>query len=385
MQKTPDFGEVSNAHMAVARLYSSPSLSGPPVCDELVSLVQYMLTDEEADVLQHLKPLRAKKAGALARASGRSYADTRRILEQLANEKYIILGVGKGDRTRYSLMPIVPGTFEYVLMRPSEDMLSEWHRGFSKRFEALFSTGYMADYQEKPTRMVRYLPVGEVIDALPMALPSDRLEDILDRYDKFAIGICQCRTSKKLIGEGCGKPLEVCTAFGDIAGWLADMDKMKAASKQDVLEAKRAAEAEGCVTWMFNVGTESKYNGSCSCCGCCCGALRTVVDFNAPGFIAPPHFMPTFDLSQCVYCEKCSKVCPMKAVAVTGGKDDGSLHHQPERCIGCGLCAVACKKSAISMRELAGYDEPPSGWPTYALKYLPSTLSNMRSVHTSRK
>ena len=137
-------------------------------------------------------------------------------------------------------------------MKKSTEEFTEWHRRFAELFEALFSTGYLADYSVKPTHAVRYLPVGEVIEAIPTALPSDRLEDILDHYDKFSIATCQCRSSKKLLGEDCGRMIEVCTAFGDIAGWLANAGKATLASKQDVLEVKAAAERKasspGCST-----------------------------------------------------------------------------------------------------------------------------------------
>jgi electron transport complex protein RnfB len=179
--------------------------------------------------------------------------------------------------------------------------------------------------------------------------------------------------------------IEVCTAFGDIAGWLADAGKAKAASKKDVLEVKAAAEKEGLVTWMFNVTSDTRYNGSCSCCGCRCGALRSVTEFNAPGMIAPPHFMPRFDQAACVYCEKCVNICPMRALTIVGEGDGRRLLHESARCIGCGLCAVACKKSAVVLHEMPGYKEPKDGWPRFWLKNLPNQITNIRAVSARRK
>jgi len=385
MQQTVEYPGVTRPHLVLAKAYSSPALSGPPMCDELVALVEHMFTDEEAEIVQHIKPFRAKSAANLARQAGRPLYEVKPVLQELAHEKYVILEVGHGPRARFTLMPVVPGTFEAVLMKKSTEDFTEWHRRFAELFEALFSTGYLADYSVKPTHAVRYLPVGEVIEAIPTALPSDRLEDILDHYDKFSIATCQCRSSKKLLGEDCGRMIEVCTAFGDIAVWLANAGKTTLASKQDVLEVKAAAEKEGLVTWMFNVSSDTRYNGSCSCCGCCCGALRTITQFNAPGMIAPPHFMPRFDNKTCVYCDKCVKVCPMGALSIVGEGDSRRLLHESVRCIGCGLCAVSCNKSAVAMREMEGYKESRGGWPRYALKNLPNTISNMRSVSAKRK
>ena len=55
--------------------------------------------------------------------------------------------------------------------------------------------------------------VARAIEAHPMALPSDRLEVLLDRYQTFGVGQCQCRMAMKVLGQGCGKPLSNCTVM----------------------------------------------------------------------------------------------------------------------------------------------------------------------------
>jgi electron transport complex protein RnfB len=385
MTGTADRSRVSYGHMALARTYSKPVLLGPPMCDELVALIEHMFTEDEADIVRHMKPLRARTASGLARTSGRPFPEVAEILRHLAHDLFILLSYGTGKRELFTLMPLVPGTFEAVLMRPSVDSATEWHREFSARFEALFSTGYITDYTIPKLQPVRYIPVGEIIDTIPMALPSDRLESILDNFDSYAIATCQCRLSKHLIGDSCGRKIEVCTAFGDISKWLVKNGKARAASKQYVLETKAEAESQGLVTWMFNVGNESRINGSCSCCGCCCGALRTISQFNVPGNIAPPHFMPLFDDTSCVACEKCVNVCPVKAVVVTGDGDAKRVQHMAERCIGCGLCAVACAKDAVKMREAPDYKKPIATWPRFVTRAFPEQVKMIRRISGARK
>lgn len=376
---------VSKAHMALAKTYSSPFLMGPPMSDALVELVRHMYSEDEADIVQHMRPMRPRTAASLARASGRTLPEVQQALHHLAHEMFILLAVGKGRHERFSLMPIVPGTFEAVLMWPSADSVTDWHRRFAELYEALFDTGYIADYLPSRHQPVRYIPVGEVIDAIPMALPSDRLETILDGFDSYAIAVCQCRLAKQLVGEGCGKKLDVCTAFGDISKWLVNNGKARQASKQDVLDTKAEAESQGMVTWMFNVGNNSRLNGSCSCCGCCCGALRSITQFNMPGSIAPPHFMPRFTAETCVACQKCEKICPVKAITAVGEGDGKRVVHIPERCIGCGLCAVACSKSSITMKEAPGYKQPLATWPRFVASSIPEQLQILRRVTSSRK
>jgi len=380
-----EYPGVSKAHMTLAGTYPSPVLLGPPMSEILIELVRHMYTDEEADVVQHIRPMRPRTAAALVKASGRPLYDVYRVLHHLAHDMFLLISAGHGRGEHFGLMPIVPGTFEAVMMRPSLDGLTDWHRKFAQLYEELFNSGYLMDYHTKKVQLVRYIPVGEVIDAIPMALPSDRLESILDRFDSYSIAICQCRLSKQIVGEGCGRKLDACTAFGDVSKWLVANGKARSAGKRDVLETKAEAESQGMVTWMFNVGNESKINGSCSCCGCCCGALRSITQFNMPGAIAPPHFIPRFDAASCVACVKCANVCPVEAIAVTGEGESKSVRHIPERCIGCGLCAVACTKSSISMREVPDYREPASTWTRFAIKSAPEHIKVIRRVSSQRR
>lgn len=381
------FGEhpfISRAHMDLVKTYSSPALLGPPVCEELVVLVEHMFTDEEAEVARHLKPWRLKTAASLARASGRPLPEVREVLRRLAHEKYVLISFGKGEKERFGLLPILPGTFEHVLVRKSPEEVTDWHRRFAELFEALFRTGFTTHYARKPVHAVRYLPVHEAVKAVPMALPSDRLEVIMERFDDFAVGVCQCRLTKKLLGEDCGRPLETCMVMGDFAPALVKEGRMRRVTRQEALEIKKEAEKAGLVTWMMNDESDRHFRCSCSCCGCCCDALRQISEFNAPGFIAPPHFLPHLDPSRCDYCGKCAKACTMEAMAVSRDDEGKDHQHKKERCIGCGLCVVACPRGALSLREATDYQPPPPNFSSYLLKYGKNFLINGISVWFSR-
>ncbi len=277
-------------------------------------------------------------------------------------------------------MPIVPGVFESVLIRTSLDTLTPWHRRFAELFAALYNTGYFTDYTEHPTPSVRYLPVKQTIEAHTMALPSDRLEAVLDRYQVFAVALCQCRMTEQIIERGCAQPLENCVAFGDGTEYLIRTGRMRRVEKKDVLEIKAEAEAGGLATFVAEIDTGKVASGaSCSCCGCCCHALRTVSEFNRPGLIAPPHFKPQLDEDKCIYCGKCARVCPMGAMVVdSNGK---SYQYLAERCIGCGLCAVACdRQRAIRMEPTVRYRQPPRNLASIMSQMVPNYLRNAWSV-----
>lgn len=384
-KKVGDFPGVAQAHLDVAQKLSSPLLMGPPLCDELVALVQHVFTEEEAGAVRHLGPVLGMTAEDLARAEHRPMEQILPLLDQLARVKRAISASGPAGKEKFRLLPVMPGIFEMVLISESPDALSPWHRRFAELVEALYQTGYYGDYVASGRTagpFARVLTVGQTIDAHPMALPSDRLEVVLDRYQVFGVGQCQCRTTQLATGRGCDRPIRVCTVVGQWAaqgikeGWLTQV------SKKDVLQIKRDAESHGLVTWMMNVES-SKGQASCSCCPCCCYALRLMNDFNAPALLAPAHFLPQFDEAKCTFCGRCVDQCPTHALAIDARQK--TRVYQRERCVGCGLCAVACDaRKAIAMEPVPDYKLPYRSWFSMIASSTPRMLKRAWDVWRRR-
>jgi Pyruvate/2-oxoacid:ferredoxin oxidoreductase delta subunit len=402
-RKPSDYARLPAAYRDVAGRLSSPLRMGPPICDELIALVEHLFTEEEAAVARHLGLYAGRTARQLARAEHRTVEEVQPILDRLSEEKRVILrsappkarepGPAGGDgsksaapapaESQYRLLPIVPGIFEMMLIDYTPESLTDWHRRFLDLFEALYETGYLLEYHGSMAPGVRYLPVGNVIDAHPMALPSDKLEIVLDRFDAFAIGQCQCRIAMHVVGQGCGKPLGNCMAMGLWAERSVEAGLMRQVSKKEALDIKREAEAHGMVNWMMNVQS-SRGQWSCSCCGCCCHALRMVNEFNAPGSIAPPHFLPRLDGSRCTYCGKCAQRCPMGALVVD--TQNKKHEHLRPQCIGCGLCVVACdRQQAVVMEPVPDYRLPYRSWFSLIAHSAPGAIRKSWQVWRQRR
>ncbi len=283
----------------------------------------------------------------------------------------------------YRLPPIVPGIFEMMLIGYTPETMTDWHRRFVELFEALCDTGYVLDYDGRPTPFVRFLPVGKAIEAHPAALPSDKLEVVLDQFESFGVGHCQCRMAMQVLGRGCGKPLGNCTAMGLWAERAIEAGVMRRVSKKEALDIKREAESHGLVNWIMNVQS-TKGQCSCSCCGCCCHAMRTVNEFNAPAAIAPPHFLPRLDPAKCISCGKCAKSCPMGAIVVDMRQK--TYKHLQERCIGCGLCVLACdRQQALAMEPVPDYRLPYRSWFSLIAHATPGLLTTSWKVWRRRR
>ena len=367
----------------MAEKLSSPLLMGPPLCDELVALVEHLLTEEEAGLVRTSARSSAACAEGLARAEHRPLDQVEPILRRLADEKRVIVRSGPPEKAALPAAADHAGHFRDgvgVSLARFADRLAPPLRRTVR--------GPLRDRLHGPstrglkTPWVRFLPVGKAIEAHPLALPSDHLEVVLDQFDVFGVGQCQCRIAAEAVGHGCDKPKGNCAVMGKWAKGALKMGGFRQVSKQELLDIKREAEAHGMVNWIMNVAS-TKGQCSCSCCGCCCHAMRSISKFNAPGMVAPPHFLPRFDATRCVHCGRCAAACPMAALAVNARQK--SWRHRQERCIGCGLCALACTaKRAIVMEPVPDYKLPYKSWFALLSRSVPQMLTTAWKVHRQR-
>lgn len=356
----------------------------PFLPDSLLQLVAFLYTEEEAEIVSALGFV-GLPARVIARRLKRPLGDVRPILESLA-ERLLIASLRVGGMPTYGFMPLAPGVFESQMIR-SKGEHGAYYEEFSRLFEAFyeeFGAWLKPRLEGKDLRFGRIIPIEQSLERSPgisvLALPSDRYSEIVDRNKSFAlVNVCSCRHEADLLGKGCGRPKDVCSAMGWLADFVIEKGMGRRVSKEEFLEAKMRAAAAGLVNLVDNLENPLQV---CSCCGCCCGALRILNQLNIPTIIAKSHFEASVDAARCVGCGTCVEVCPMGAITLqkpTPRARKKKAAIDPARCIGCGLCVSRCDtQRAVTLRPRKDYKPPAKS----AVEYYMSRYCEVKGIES---
>ena len=316
-----------------------------------IKLLKRLFTETEADFFVQLHPL-LESPDDVAKRLNREPDEVAGLMEQMA-KKGLLFRKRDGDRVRYAAVPYVVGIFEFQVKSMDE--------AFARDNEAYFEQAFSARAQSFKTPVLRTVPINRKIVADWPIAPYEDVLQIIDSQEKIAITPCVCRTQTKLAGHDCDKPNDNCFSFGSHAEYYVENGMGRFITKD---EAKRIVidnEKAGLVMQPFN---SKKVGGMCSCCGDCCGMLRSLKKQPNPAEAVQSNYYAQVDEELCTGCETCVDRCQMEAIEVVDGISTVLLN----RCIGCGLCVTTCPTEAIQLVKKDDdklYEPPRSGVETY--------------------
>ena len=308
-------------------------------CPEYWGLVN-VLDDEMVDIALSMKQRVPMTLEEIAKAAGRS--DTKALEDKLQEMSCIGLleynWENPQHKKQYLLPLFVPGAAEFFNMR--KDFVDE-HPEVCDFFERMSRLPL-----EKVTPMVplggagigmHVVPVEKAIPADSQSVSIEHLSHWLKKYDTYAVGVCSCRRSQTMRGEGSGDLADLwCIAVGDCAKYSIETGKDgHEATYEEVMEVLQRAEDEGYVHQITNIDGEDKIFAICNCAPGVCYALRTSQLFNTPN-MSRSAYIAHVDKEKCVACGKCVEVCPAGAaklgqkLCTTNGPVEYPKHELPD-------------------------------------------------------
>ena len=223
---------------------------------------------------------------------------------------------GAPKEKRYRTSYFVPGSAE--LFNSSIDRI-EKNPPVTKMFERMTFLPL-----EHITSMVRpggngigmhVIPVEKEVAATREAVKTEKISHWLQKYDgHLSAGICSCRASRAMIGEGCTDDCnDWCIQVGDMADYTVETGRAHYITKEEALEILRRAEENGYVHQITNIDGEDHIFDICNCNVKICNALRTSLLFNTPN-MSKSAYTAKVTPENCVACGRCVEICPAGAL-----------------------------------------------------------------------
>ncbi len=274
----------------------------------------------------------------------------------------------------YRLLPLMlVGVMEYKFMvklkgseeekelaRLFEKLLKELRGEIQDNFDALspLFTGAAVVDRTVPTRQtedgkpIKIISVDKALDVSEeFVLPSQTVEEIINKFDDIAVGYCFCRQRRSLLGDNCSAdaPTLNCFTFGKSARHTAAQGFAKKVSREEALKIMKEAEQGGLIHKAFHPGSResSPETSICNCCKDCCDTLNLWRNGTLP-LINSTYHLSVIDTESCTGCGTCVEWCPTDAIVLN---EEGLAQRAENACFGCGVCSRFCPEEAISLKE----------------------------------
>jgi ferredoxin len=347
-----------------------------PVTDTSISIIKHAVgeNEDELDLIFAFQQKASQTLDELTVSSGFPREEIMRITDTLARKGLIFNQPSGSGIMVYRLLPLMNvGLLEYKFMGELtgddsekelamlfEKLMAEVADNLQRNYDQLLPRFRMAPAIDRTVastiaedgRNVRVVRVDKVVETPEeFILPSQSVEEIIDKFDDIAVGYCFCRQRRKVLGDGCvtEAPTLNCFTFGKSARHTTAQGFARKVTKEEALTIMKEAEAAGLIHKAYHpASNESKPETSiCNCCKDCCDAIRMWREGALP-LINSTYYVSVIDGGLCTGCGTCVDHCPTDAITLNA---ENLAERDADACLGCGVCARFCPEKAIFLKE----------------------------------
>ncbi|MFX1312089.1 MAG: ATP-binding protein [Promethearchaeota archaeon] len=338
--------------------------------DTLHKILKYTIKDENLNLVMAFENNLSQTMEQLKASSGLSEEEILKKADALAKTGVIFNQPNRHGVMVYRLLQM-GRQFEYIFMRKLEkteenykiaklfNKLNEETNNFvQSNYDRMSNTFARMSPIDRTVPILENLETGEEINIIvneelqvptEQILPTQKIRELIEKYDDIAVGNCYCRQHQEFLGNPC-KQIELtptCMTLGKSARHTSNHGFSKLISKDEALKILKKCEDAGLVHKAYHLhgDTTKEEVAICNCCSCCCLTARECLIFpvaNATNYLA------SIDQDLCIGCGTCVEKCYNHAIFLN---DENKAERIEEYCVGCGVCAYNCPENAISLIE----------------------------------
>jgi len=277
-------------------------------------ILEPVVTDEMAEVALKLEIRKPKSVKEVAALCGKPEDEVEKMLFQMAIDGVIKVEEEHGV-DMYFLELYVPGVMEYMVAHKENvakyPVIAECFEEYTRKLGALMTGNIPIGLG-----VMRVIPIESAIEGETRKASYEEISHILNSHEVFSVADCACRTSMRVIGQGCGHTVEeMCIQVGPAAEYYIRTGRGRKVTKEEAIAICKQAEKEGMVHSIPNLSGPGNALAICNCCGCSCFGLRNTTFYKNPDW-SRSNYIAVVDKDKCVACGECVENCQASAATL---------------------------------------------------------------------
>jgi len=277
-------------------------------------ILEPVTTDEMAEIALKLEIRKPKSVKEIAALCGKPADEVEKMLFKMAVDGVIKVEEDAGV-DKYFLELFVPGVMEYMVAHKENvakyPVIAECFEEYTRKLG-----GLMAGNIPIGLGVMRVIPIESAIEGDTRRASYEETAYLLNKHEVFSVADCACRTSMRVIGEGCGHTVEeMCIQLGPAAEYYIRTGRGRKITREEAIAICKQAEKEGMVHSIPNLSGPGNALAICNCCGCSCFGLRNTNLYKNPDW-SRSNYVAQVDKDKCVACGECVEYCQANAATL---------------------------------------------------------------------